>query len=93
MVLETNFGKTGMTWNNADFNGDGTTDFADYIILEAHFGEHLVVGGGDEEMLQAGAGGPTSLPELTDLNGDGKIDDADMLILFEQIRNGGSEEE
>jgi hypothetical protein len=39
LVLESNFGKTGMVWTDADFNGDGTVTFADYLQLEANFGK------------------------------------------------------
>jgi hypothetical protein len=42
LILEANFGKSGMNWGTADFNGDGLVGFADYLILEANFGKKLV---------------------------------------------------
>jgi hypothetical protein len=41
LVLEANFGKTGMTRSTGDFNNDGKVSFADYLILEADFGKSV----------------------------------------------------
>ena len=41
VVLEANFGKSGMTWTPGDFNGDGKVSFADYLLLEANFGRSI----------------------------------------------------
>jgi hypothetical protein len=38
LVLEQNFGKSGMTFRQADFNHDTNVSFADYLLLEANFG-------------------------------------------------------
>jgi hypothetical protein len=41
LILERNFGKSGMTWAQADFNNDGKVSFADYLLLEANFGKSV----------------------------------------------------
>jgi hypothetical protein len=41
LILEQNFGKTGMDWAHADFNADGKVSFADYLLLEQNFGKRL----------------------------------------------------
>ncbi len=38
IVLEGNFGKTGVSFAGGDFNGDNVVNFKDYIILESNFG-------------------------------------------------------
>jgi hypothetical protein len=37
-ILASNWGKTDMTWDDGDFNGDGRVDLMDAAILAAHFG-------------------------------------------------------
>jgi hypothetical protein len=39
LILEANFGKSGMTNGQGDADGNGKVDFADYLILEAQFGK------------------------------------------------------
>jgi hypothetical protein len=41
LILESNFGKSGVIWQQGDFNGDGKVSFADYLILEANFGKTI----------------------------------------------------
>ena len=36
-ILLANFDKTGMTWAQGDFNGDGTVNIADLSMLLANF--------------------------------------------------------
>ena len=38
LILEANFGKTGVTNASGDANGDGKCSFADYLVLESEFG-------------------------------------------------------
>jgi probable HAF family extracellular repeat protein len=38
LILEQNFGKSGMTNTTGDADGDGKCSFADYVLLEAEFG-------------------------------------------------------
>src|SRR3712207_8945148 len=38
-TLASNFGKSGMTYEQADFTGDGKVDTADFTILAANFGQ------------------------------------------------------
>jgi hypothetical protein len=39
LILQSNFGKTGMSYAQGDFNGDGRGSFADYLLLEQNFGK------------------------------------------------------
>jgi hypothetical protein len=39
LILEANFGKSGMTNAQGDADGSGTVSFADYLVLEAQFGK------------------------------------------------------
>ena len=41
LILEANFGKTGMSWVQGDFNNDGKVSFADYLLLEQNFGKSI----------------------------------------------------
>jgi hypothetical protein len=38
-IVLTNLGKTGMTWSQGDFTGDGTVSTDDITIVLAHYGE------------------------------------------------------
>ncbi len=40
-ILLTNFGKSGMTWSQGNFDGDPTVDLEDLTILLTHFGQSL----------------------------------------------------
>ena len=42
IVLEGNFGKTGMSFFQGDFNGDGAVTFQDYIVLEGNFNKSII---------------------------------------------------
>ncbi len=41
IILEGNFGKSGMGWSGGDFNSDGITNFQDYIMLESYFNKRV----------------------------------------------------
>jgi len=36
--LAQNYGKTGQSWGDADFNGDGNVDFADLVVIGQNYG-------------------------------------------------------
>jgi hypothetical protein len=38
-ILAANYGGSGKTWQQGDFNGDGLVDVGDLGILAAHYGE------------------------------------------------------
>ncbi len=40
-ILRSNFGKTGMQWDQGDFNYDGTVSLSDFAILRSNFGKTL----------------------------------------------------
>jgi hypothetical protein len=40
-ILRSNFGKTGMQWDQGDFNYDGTVNLPDFAILRSNFGKTL----------------------------------------------------
>ncbi len=42
IILEADFGKSGMNFAHVDFNSDSVVDFKDYIILEGNFGKTSV---------------------------------------------------
>ena len=41
LALAANFNKTDATWPEGDFDGSGTVDFADFVILADNFGSKL----------------------------------------------------
>ncbi len=50
-IVLTNFGKSGMAWNEGDLNGDGTVDVNDLTIVLSSFGQ------------TAASSSPTAVPE------------------------------
>jgi hypothetical protein len=65
LIMEQNFGRSGMSWSQGDFNFDFKVNFADYLILERNFG----------------AGGRPVMYLPADFNRDGKVSFPDYLIL------------
>jgi hypothetical protein len=41
-ILAANYGQSGKTWAEGDFNGDGVVDVGDLGILAAHYSEGLI---------------------------------------------------
>ena len=41
LILKWNYGKTGMTWAEADFNYDGAVNYYDMLIMKANFGQSI----------------------------------------------------
>ena len=39
LILSSNFGQSGKSLVDGDFDGSGTVDFADFLILSSNFGE------------------------------------------------------
>ncbi len=70
IVLERNFGLSGIGWAGGDFNFDGVTNFQDYIILERNFGKTIAapaLAGPAVAVLSASVSGSSaSLPPTTD---------------------------
>jgi hypothetical protein len=61
--LENNFNQAGI-WTSGDFDGNGTTNFNDYQVIENNFNQS---GGSNTPLNQsatgAGAGGGAAVPE------------------------------